>query len=182
MVNTRQLDREMLENLPKEQLIDLIFLQMRNLWSVDGLYYIGIEEEYGTDAATEIDVRIWKIMGKIEARRIKNTFDIMGSREMEYDIPGFVKALRLTSWALDLEFKDFETGEGRAVLRNTDCRIQNTRLSKGLAVFPCKNVRLGFLEAFANEINPNIRVECVTCPPDEHPGAYWCRWEFIDNR
>ena len=41
------------------------------MWAVDGLYYLGIEELFGTKSATEIDRKVWEVMGKIEARKIK---------------------------------------------------------------------------------------------------------------
>ena len=48
------------------------------MWAVDGLYYLEIEDKYGTKPATEIDRKVWEVMGKIEARRLKELFDIKG--------------------------------------------------------------------------------------------------------
>lgn len=173
MESVRKLDREMLMNLPSEKLLDLFFLQMRNLWAVDGLYFLGIEEKFDTESATEIDRNVWEIMGKIEARRIKEAFGIEGD-----DIPSMIGALRLSSWSLDLEDKQIVEEEDRVIFRNTDCRVQRTRLKKGLSEFPCKNVRWGFLKSFAKEINENFEVECNVCPPDKHEENLWCEWEF----
>ena len=63
-------------------------MHLRNMWAVDGLYYMFIEEEFGTEAATEIDRKVWEVMGKIEARKIKKLFNIEGT-----DIPSLMKAL-----------------------------------------------------------------------------------------
>jgi hypothetical protein len=79
---------------------------------------------------------------------------------------------------LDLENKEITEEKDRILFRNTDCRVQNTRLRKGLAEFPCKNVRWGYLKTFAKEINENIEVECNVCPPDKHKENLWCEWEF----
>jgi hypothetical protein len=144
------------------------------MWAVDGLYYIGIEEEFGTEAATEIDRKVWEVMGKIEARRIKQIFNIKGS-----DIPALMEALRYSGWSLDLEDKEIIVERNRGILRNTKCRVQNTRLSKGLIEFGCKPVRWGFLKSFAKEFNPDIVVNCNVCPPDKHPNDLWCEWKFI---
>jgi hypothetical protein len=89
-----------------------------------------------------------------------------------------IKALRLSSWALDIENKEYEIGEKEAIIRNTNCRVQNTRIKKGLTEFPCKQVRSEFMRAFAKEFNPNIQVECILCPPDKHPDNLWCEWKF----
>jgi hypothetical protein len=169
----RDEDRKILTELSDGRTADFIFMHLRNMWTVDGLYYLGIEEEYGTDVATEIDRKVWKVMGKIEARRIKNLFNINGN-----DITSMMKALRLSSWALDLENKKIEIKNNKGIVRNTNCRVQKTRISKGLAEFACKPVRWGFLKSFAKEFNPNIEVKCNVCPPDKHQDDLWCEWEF----
>ena len=166
-------DRKLIEKIPKEKLADFIFMHLRDMWAVDGLYYLGIEEKYGTQVATEIDQKVWEIMGKIEARKIKELFGIKGN-----DIATMMSALRYSGWALDLEDKEIIIKKDKAVLRNVKCRVQNTRLEKGLDEFGCKPVRLGFLNAFAKEFNPNIEVKCNVCPPDKHSKDLWCEWEF----
>ena len=167
------MDRTLIEGLPKGKLADFVFLHLRNMWAVDGLYYLGIEEEYGNEAATEIDRRVWEIMGKIEARRLKELLEIKGD-----DVPSMMKALQYSGWALDLEDKEIIVENDRGIVRNVKCRVQNTRLKKGLEEFGCKPVRWGFLKSFAKEFNPDIVVECRVCPPDEHPDDLWCEWEF----
>ena len=169
----REKDRKLLSDLPRDKLNDFIFMHLRDLWAVDGLYYLGIEESFGTEAATEIDRRVWETMGKIEARKLKDFLRIKGN-----DIQSMMKALQYSGWALDLEDKEVVVEKDHAVIRNVKCRVQNTRLSKGLSEFGCKPVRFGFLKAFAKEFNPNIEVRCNVCPPDKHPSDLWCEWEF----
>ncbi len=171
---SRKEDKKIIQNIPKEILPDFIFMHLRNLWAVDGLYYLGIEDAFGTEAATEIDRKVWEVMGKIEARRIKKLCNIQKN-----DITALIKALRFSGWALDLEDKEIEIKPNKAILRNIRCRVQNTRKQKGLVEFACKPVRWGYLKSFAKEINPNIRVNCTLCPPDKHPENLWCEWEFI---
>ena len=170
---SRDEDKQIIENIPHEKITDYIFMHLRNMWAVDGLYYLGIEESFGTEAATEIDRKVWEVMGKIEARRLKKLFNITGE-----DIPTMIKYLKLSGWALDLEDKEIIVDKNRAILRNTKCRVQNTRLKKGLVEFGCKTVRWGFLRSFAKEFNPDIIVNCNVCPPDKHPNDLWCEWEF----
>jgi hypothetical protein len=169
----REKERTLIESIPTEKLADFVFMHLRNMWAVDGLYYLGIEERWGIEAATDVDRFVWEVMGKIEARKIKQLFDITGT-----DIPSLMKALQYSGWSMDLEDKEIEVGKDRAILRNVRCRVQNTRLQKGLPEFGCKPVRFGFLKAFAKEINPAIKVTCNVCPPDEHPDDLWCEWEF----
>ena len=170
---SREYDKNLISVLPKEKISDYLFLQLRNLWAVDGLYYLGIEKRYGTEIATEIDAQVWAVMGKIEARKLKEFLGITKT-----DIPSMMHALLYTSWALDLDDKEVEIKEKYAVIRNIGCRVQTTRRAKDLPEFGCKHVRHGFLKAFAKEFNPDIVVNCELCPPDNHPEDLWCVWEF----
>jgi len=166
-------DMQMLGNMPKEKLLSLFFLHNKNLWRVDGLYFLGIEERFGTQPATEIDANCWKIMGKIEAKELKEAL------EVENDgIAALIKTLKNTSWALYQAEKESEASVRSGVFRVTRCRTQETRIKKGLGEFPCKAVRLGYLKSFVEEFNSEIRVTCKTCPPDDHPRNVWCEWEF----
>ena len=167
-------DRKMLAQMPTEQLLDYFFLQIRNLWRVDGLYFLGIEKKFGTEAAAEIDANVWETMATIEAKNLQRTFHISENP----DIPTIINLLRKSSWALDQPFKTIETNAKRAVLGIDRCRTQEVRLSKGLQEFPCKKVRYSYLENFARTLNPNVQVSCLTCPPDRHPQESWCKWEF----
>jgi len=169
----RDEDRKLIDEIPKNKLADFIFLHLRNLWTVDGLYFLGIEKSFGTKAATEVDRKVWEVMGKIEARKLKEFFEINGD-----DLPSMMKALSYSSWAMDLENKEIIIKENKAIIRNVNCRVQNTRIKKGLKEFGCKPVRFGFLKAFAKEFNQNIVVSCKVCPPDKHPNDLWCEWEF----
>ena len=169
----RELDRKLISEIPKDKIADFILLHLRNMWAVDGLYYLGIEEKWGTQAATEIDRKVWEIMGKIEARRLK---ELLGIKEN--DIPSLMQALRYSGWTLDLEDKIIIIKKNKGIIRNVKCRVQNTRLKKGLPEFGCKPVRWSFLKSFAKEFNSEIEVKCNVCPPDKHPDDLWCEWEF----
>jgi hypothetical protein len=168
-------DRKMLSGLTEDERMELFFTHIRSVWAVDGLYFLGIERKFGTAGATEIDRGVWEEMAVIEAKRLKKCLNLGGS-----DLKTMMRALQFSSWALDLEEKEVVVDEnaGRAVLRNLNCRTQNTRIKKGLGEFPCKPVRSGYLVAFAREFNPKIEVACMTCPPDRHPADLWCEWEF----
>jgi len=166
-------DRKMLGDMSKGKLLNLFFLHIRNLWRVDGLYFLGIEEKLGSVSATEIDANCWKVMGKLEARHLK---EVLGIKKI--NPASLMHILRNTSWALDQRDKEIEVAETMAVFRVTRCRTQETRIRKGLKVFPCKKVRFGYLKNFAEELNPEIEVICKVCPPGERPPSVWCEWEF----
>jgi hypothetical protein len=167
-------DREMLAKMPTEKLLDFFFLQIRNLWRVDGLYFLGIEKKFGTDAATEIDAGVWEAMAQIEAKSLQRMFNVSANP----DVPTIIELLRKSSWAMDQPFKTIKISDKQATLSIDKCRTQETRLGKGLSEFPCKKVRFGYLQNFAKTLNPKVEVNCIICPPDKHPRDSWCRWEF----
>lgn len=168
-------DRKMFASTSSEMLLDYLFLQVRNLWRVDGLYFLGIEKKFGTDAATEIDAGVWEVMAGIEAKSLQKMFKVGETP----DVAKIMELLRKSSWALDQPFKAIEIDSKRAVLTVDRCRTQETRLSKGLGEFPCKKVRFGYLKNFAKTLNPKAEVKCLVCPPDKHPKDSWCKWEFV---
>ena len=43
----------------------------RSYTAVDGLWFMKVEERFGFDTALEIDDEVWKVMAKIQARRMK---------------------------------------------------------------------------------------------------------------
>jgi hypothetical protein len=170
-------DREVLKKMDTEKLLDYFFLQIRNLWRVDGLYFLGIEMKFGTEAATEIDAGVWEAMAGMEAKALQKMFCI----DEKPDVATIIGLLEKSSWAMDQPFKTVEIGSKKAILRIDRCRTQETRVSKGLEEFPCKKVRFAYLENFAKTLNPEVRVDCVVCPPDKHPKDSWCKWEFTTS-
>jgi hypothetical protein len=167
-------DRRRIQKLELERIVDLLFFQVRNLWRVDGLYFLGIEEKFGTDAAKEIDANCWSSLAKIEARELKKIFGI----EKVENVETLLELLLNTSWALYQTKKEFEVKGGAGIFRVVSCKIQEARLKKGLEIFPCKKVRFGYLKSFAEELNSDFEVFCKVCPPDEKPKEFWCEWEF----
>jgi hypothetical protein len=154
---------KMLSSLDEWELIDLLLFNIKNLWRVDGLYFLRIEEKFGMATATDINVKCWEYLAKIEARSLKHMFSL------ESNLEGLSKALRLTSWTLDHPSKEIELKDDILVFRITDCHTQKTRREKRLAEFSCKNVRFNYLKIFVDNFSPNINVCCNICPPDERP-------------
>lgn len=167
-------DRERIKKLAPEKIMDLLFFQVRNLWRVDGFYFLGIEEKFGTEVATEIDANCWSSLAKIEAKELKRIFGI----EKVERIATLLELLTNTSWALYQTKKEIEILEDKGIFRVSSCRIQEARLKKGLEIFPCKKVRFGYLKSFVEELSSDFEVLCKSCPPDKKREGFWCEWEF----
>jgi len=74
-------DHKTLTEMPTEKMSDYFFLQIRNIWRVDGLYFLGIEKKFGTEAATELDAGAWESMAAIEAKSLQRMFKV-GARAL----------------------------------------------------------------------------------------------------
>ncbi len=173
---TQDDDRKRLKETDIKNLLNLLSLQIRNIWRVDGLYFQGIEKKFGVESARDIDKDVWRLLAKIEARNLKK---IMGATDVN-NIEVFMNLLLNTSWALYQTEKECFVSDDmkRGIFKVVSCKVQEARIKKSLDVFPCKEVRYSYLKSFAEELNPNIEVNVICCPPDKKPLDYWCGWEF----
>jgi len=166
---------ENLNKLSKGELITYIEDISKNWLAIDGTWFQAVEKEFGLDKAMELNVEQWKRFTVIEAKRIKNRFKIPDNG----GIPALIQALKYRIYA-NINVQEFvEVSENRCVFRMNNCRVQYARKSRGLPDFPCKSVGIQEYSLFAKTIDPRIKTNCITCPPDSHPENYWCAWEFI---
>ena len=164
-------DHELLDHLDREALYRFLNLQVRNLWRVDGLYFLGIEKRRGIDEATAVDAECWRYMGTSEARELRS---LLGARPGP---EGALWLLRHTSWSLSHELKRFGLSPtGEAWFSVDACRTQLIRQDKGLDAHPCRLVREGYLRAFLAECDPGLELVVESCPPDRTRDDLWCRW------
>ncbi|PLX80622.1 MAG: hypothetical protein C0616_07795 [Desulfuromonas sp.] len=174
---TGQLDEgvALLRDLSKDELISIIIDDAKNWLAHDGLWFQAVERMHGMDQAIEADRAAWQKFTVIEAQRIMNRLGI----EPGGGIPALVECLKHRLYArLNLQ-EAVEISESRVVFRMVDCRVQSARKRKGLPDFPCKSVGLVEYAEFARTVDPRIETRCIACPPDPHPDAYWCAWEFV---
>lgn len=165
-------DHELLDRLDRQALYRFLNLQIRNIWRVDGLYFLGIEKRRGTDEATAVDAECWRYMGRGEAKELKALLGMSPT-----DPAGALWLLRHTSWALSHDLKSHGlTPDGEAWFSVDACRTQLIRQDKGLGAHPCRLVREGYLEAFLAECAPGLELVVESCPPDRTRDDLWCRW------
>ncbi len=167
-------DRDLLRQLSKDELIDLLEDAAKNWLAHDGLWFLAAEEKFGMEVAIELDSRAWEKFTVIEAQRIMRRWGI----EPGGGIPALKQALRYRLYAHLNVQEILEVDERTIVFRMNNCRVQAARQRKGLPDFPCKPVGLVEYSNFATAIDPRFRTRCIACPPDPHPEEYWCAWEF----
>ncbi len=145
------------------------------LWLAhDGLWFQEWERRHGMQAAIEADTAAWARFAKFEARRIMERLGLQPG--------GGVAALalclrhRLYSNVCGMALKTRGARELR--LRLTECRVQEARARKGLALIPCKSAGLVEFVSFAQTVDPRFTVSCGQCPPDALTEGGYCEWFF----
>ena len=173
--------REMYEEFTKDQLIDLLMADSRNIVAMDGVWFQSVERELGMDAAMHHDEEAWKRYTVTEARRIKK---FLGLGEYP-GLEGLMRALPLrmvdraneTAMSYDEEKKIL-------TYKIVTCRVQEARTSKGMPLHPCKSAAIYEYGGFARAIDERIACKCVSCYPDLEESCKDCAccWEFSYNQ
>ena len=155
---------------------DAKLLDFARLWLAhDGLWFLAVEQKYGLEAAIELDRIAWAGFAPIEAKRIMERLNLKPGG----GISVLIKALSERMYALLNEQETTEVDDKRAIFAMKRCRVQETRRRKGLPPFPCKEVGKVEFTEFAKAIDPQIKTRCLSCPPDDYNGEFWCKWEFM---
>lgn len=166
--------RKELADLPKETLIGMIEDAAKNWLAHDGLWFLAVEADHGMESAIKLDRTAWERFTVVEAKRIMERHEI----EPNSGLRGLKKALGYRLYA-HLNIQEIvEETESSFIFRMNDCRVQSARKRDGRPVFPCKQVGLVEYARFAATVDPRIKTECLCCPPDSHPDAYYCAWKF----
>ena len=164
-----------LHDMSRDMLIDIIHTLGRNWVTVDGLWFQIIEREFGAETAVKFDEEMWSKQSLAEARRMKKALKITEKGPL-----AVAKAnLFLTSYFnKNFDFEIKEVSPDRVIQTCIHCANQEARIKQGQKPFACKEVGLTERTNFAKVIDPEVKVRCLTCPPDPHPGTFWCQWEF----
>jgi hypothetical protein len=164
--------KRFLENLSKEELIKYVDIMSKNFLTLDGYWFLGVEDRFGQKVAIEIDKEAWEKYAVSEARRVKDLI-----KAKTWGLPELGNALQLISIAPAAEFEVALSADS-LMLTVGNCRPQAARIRNGKGEFPCRTVGIAHLSTFAKELNPKFRVKCIQCPPERISKVAWCIWEF----
>lgn len=167
-------EREMLLQLDKETLVDLLEDAAKNWLAHDGLWFQAVEKEFGMDAALEMDRQAWKLFTQVEAKRIMRHLGLQPGGGIE----ALDQALRYRLYARINDQELYRVDENTLRFEMKACRVQEARERKGLTAFPCKSVGMVEYAYFAHTIDPRIKTEVILCPPDFRPEGSYCTWQF----
>lgn len=171
------LKAEKIDELTKEELLELNKIYAKNWLALDGLWFQAIEEKYGMDIAMDMDREAWKRFTVIEAKRL---IDFLGFGKNS-GIAGLKKALSFRLYSPLNEDEIVDEKNNVLIYRIKTCRVQHARRKKGLPDFPCKSVGIIEYSLFAKTIDERFETEVISCHPDITDAAYNCIWEFTLN-
>ncbi|OPZ86760.1 MAG: hypothetical protein BWY74_03559 [Firmicutes bacterium ADurb.Bin419] len=168
------LKAEKIEDLVKEELLELNKIYAKNWLAHDGLWFQSIEEKHGMDMAIDMDREAWRSFTVIEARRLID-FLQLGSNS---GIEGLKKALSFRLYSMINEDEIVVEGDNVLLYRVKTCRVQHARRKKNLPDFPCKSVGIVEYSLFAKTIDERFETETISCYPDITHSEYNCIWKF----
>ena len=138
----------------------------RSYKTIDGLWFLKVEEKYGFETALEIDKEVWKIMPKIQARTIRSI------SKLGNDWESFEKSImaKLTWEGFRFEVKKNPKG---IKIEISECPWHNLMLKSGRERFSEKvgtaicNIEYS---KWASEFEGNIKFSLKTqkCKNEEH--------------
>lgn len=168
--------RNMLMELNKEQLIELIEIHSKSCIALDGVWFQSVEADEGMDAAMLHDAHAWERFTVIEAKRIKQFLELDDRPGLE----GLERALCFRFYA-NLNEHEFVRDGNRLIYTMRKCRVQSARERKGMPFHPCKPVGVLEYAGFARTIDERITCTCLSCFPDVTDETCACKWEFTLN-
>ncbi|MDR1136068.1 MAG: DUF6125 family protein [Clostridiales Family XIII bacterium] len=161
-------------NMPEEKLRELIGAIGVNWLAGDGVWFQAVELEQGMFEAKRCNDTCWAWFSPFEAWSIKRLLGLPRKAGIE----GLKKALGMRMYAFINEQEIIDEGSDSILFCMNNCRVQAARKSKGMDDYPCKSAGVVEYTNFARAIDPDIKTECVGCPPDEHPDEWFCAWRF----
>ena len=146
----------------------------RTIYTADGLWFLAVEEEYGYDAAFELNQRVWKRGGFIHGRRLLKNLNLKGKAPLEA-----LAAMVLADPIMTVRRTQITTlTHTRMVFRTLACPPAEARFRDGRGVFNGKPGCMLLFAAYAELIDHRIQATCVCCSPNPENPEYWCEWEF----
>jgi hypothetical protein len=162
-----------LVEMEKDSLISLIKALSLNWLTSDGMWFRTVEDNHDMYTSKRCNDTCWTRYSPLEAAMIKSFLQLPEQSGLE----GLERALNLRLYT-HINEQVIERSGNELVLRMVKCLVQQTRKINKLPDYPCKSAGMVEFPTFAKTIDARIKVDCINCPPDEHPKTSFCAWRF----
>jgi hypothetical protein len=145
----------------------------RSYFAADGLWFVKAEEAHGFEEALRLDVEVWRVLGKIQARRAREILGVEGRTAAD-----LVAALDLKFAAEQYDYRVVSVGPERAEIEITGCPWIALLQKSGrehLAARVAEAICATDYQAWAREFDPALR---AALPQGMCGGGQACRVVF----
>ena len=158
-----------------DALVRLLKLYSKLYVAVDGFWYLTVKERMGNDEALDCDIQVWERLCQYEMKKVTEQFNIQGN-----DIVALMKAIQMTPWFWNMEYKMEIQDHSSAVYTVTRCSTLEALVKEGEGREHqiCKIVEPRVLKSYASFFNPDIEITCLQEPPPKSGDGICCQWKF----
>ena len=146
----------------------------RTFFTIDGLWFLAVEDKYGFETAFEMNQVVWRQASPIIGRRMLKNLDMEGKPPIQQ----LIELIYADPLMYVHKPEVVEQTDNRAVLHCTECPIQVARIRDGKGVYDGIPGCSLLFESYAEIIDPRIKVVCNSCAPNPDSPEYWCEWVF----
>jgi hypothetical protein len=174
-VTWEEMKAELME-LPKETLVDMVDMWIKNYWTNQNYWMVFVERDFGEETAGRLDSEIWENTARAQVHRLKKLLNLGD------DVQALATALKFTApqWVnAGFEWEFLEITNEKLVFRVNKCPMGTYRKAQNLPLLPCKIGSPPLYIALAKVINENFEVRCLHAHPDEPKENVMCEWEFV---
>ena len=139
----------------------------RSYFALDGLWFVMIEEQFSFDKALEIDENVWRILPKIQARKVKELLDLEG-----IGLADFLRAIKVKLEAEEYDYETKERGTEHAQIVIRECpwyailkKANREHLARWIADAICSLEFRVWLREFGEQLDFGIESRLCTGDP-----------------
>jgi len=139
----------------------------RSYFALDGLWFMMIEDKFSFERAMEIDVDVWRVLPKIQARKVKELLNLEGT-----GLADFLQAIKVKLEAEEYEYAVNELDADHIQITINKCpwyeilkRAKREHLSQRIADDICRLEYQVWLKEFGENLCFTMKSRCCADDP-----------------